>query len=101
MSSIGLTILIGVVTFGLTALSGHLTTRNVVFRYTFWIGACVGVVLVSAQSVRTTLENRGLAENSATLIDKIDKVKVQNQSVLTLLTEQHSSVPATLGGLSL
>jgi hypothetical protein len=89
MSSIGITVLISIVTFGLTALSGHLTTtKNTAARYAFWIGACIGVALVGTQSVWTALKNRELEENSAVLIDKIDKVGTQNQSVLTLLTER-------------
>jgi hypothetical protein len=80
---------------GLSALSGHVSTKNKAAQFVFWFGACLGVLFIGKQAVQTELENGNLHQTLAAAMEKLEKLGAQNQSVLNILAEQRGGLART------
>lgn len=80
-----LAIALGVVTFCLAALGGHLATENKKLRYSFWFLGVLGIALIAWQAVRATKAEWEHVAEINKLDAKLDTVKKQNDQILASL----------------
>jgi hypothetical protein len=96
MMNVGIAVVLGLVTFGLAALGGHVATENTRLRYTFWILSFIGVASIGWQAWRTEQENNRLRTESKVLSKKLDFVQKQSDTILAEVRKSDSEARSPL-----